>query len=69
MVIFQMLSSDTLVPLFQPISMYFMIIFTKLSSDTLGVPSDLKVGIMWSFSQNYHLTPWYPCFNLKVGII
>ena len=42
MVIFPKLSSDTLVPLFQPISRYYMIIFSKLSSDTLGVPSDLK---------------------------
>ena len=69
MIIFLKLSSGTLVPLFQPKSRYYMIIFPKLSSDTLGVPSDLKVGIMWSFFQNYHLTPWYPCFNLKVGII
>ena len=29
----------------------------------------IKVGIIWSFSQNFHLTPWYPCFNLKVGVI
>ena len=30
---------------------------------------NLKIGIIWSFSQNYHQKPWYPCFNLKVGII
>ena len=29
----------------------------------------LKVGIIWSFSQNYHQTPWYRCLDLKVGII
>ena len=42
MVIFPKISSDTLVPLFQPISMYYMIILPKLSSDALGVSSDLK---------------------------
>ena len=36
------LSSATLVALFQPISRYYMVIFTKLSSDTLAVPNDLK---------------------------
>ena len=41
MVIFPKLSSDTLLPLFQPKSRYYMIISPKLSSDTLGVPSDL----------------------------
>ena len=42
MVIFPKLSSDTLVPLFQPKSRHYMIILPKLSSDTLGVSSDLK---------------------------
>ena len=35
MIIFPKLSSDTLVPLFQPKSRYYMVIFPKLSSDTL----------------------------------
>ena len=39
--IFPKLSWNTLVPLFQPKSRYYMIISPKLSSDTLGVPSDL----------------------------
>ena len=29
----------------------------------------LEVGIIMSFFQNYHETPWCPCFNLKLGII
>ena len=35
------LSSATLVALFQTKSRYYMVIFTKLSSDTLVVPNDL----------------------------
>ena len=36
------LSSTTLVALFQPIIRYYMVIFTKLSSDTLVVPQVLR---------------------------
>ena len=35
--------------------------------DNRGV--GLKIGIIRSFSHNYHQLPRYPCFNLKIGII
>ena len=57
MVIFPKLSSDTPVPLLQPISRYCMVIYPKLSSDTLVPLFQPKVGIKWSFSQNYHQLP------------
>ena len=78
MVIFLKLPSDTLVSLFQAKIRYYMIIFQKIIITHPGGTqwpnwsiwsTWLKVGIIWSFSQNYHQTPWYLCFNLKVGII
>ena len=60
MVIFPKLSWDTLVPLFQPKIRYYMIISPKLSSDTLGVPNDLKY-IMTSDTCNVAKTPVKLC--------
>ena len=55
MAIFPKLSSDTLVPLFQPKRKYYLINFPKVSSDTLGVPSDL-IGQFCQMGKVFDLT-------------
>ena len=67
--LFPKILSDTLVPLFQPKGRDFMVIFLKLSSDTLVPLFQPKSRYYLVIFQNYHQTPWYSCFNLKVGIV